>query len=117
MVLLAFFLAGCASQPQGGLDGMVSFEQKRVAKAGDLVFVEYTGLLEDGTVFDTSVGGAPFEFVLGSGSVLKLFDKGIQGMAVGGEKEIVIPAGQGYNSGPLAGKKMIFRVKLVRIGE
>ena len=85
------------------------------AENGDTVDVHYTGSLEDGTIFDSSAGKSPLRFTLGSGQVLEHFNDGIIGMKVGETKEIIIPAGEGYNAGPLAGKKMIFEVELVKI--
>ena len=53
------------------------------AKSGDLVKVHYTGTFGDGTVFDTSEGGDPLEFILGSGQVIPGFDQAIEGMKLG----------------------------------
>jgi FKBP-type peptidyl-prolyl cis-trans isomerase len=86
------------------------------AKSGDMVSVDYTGILEDGKQFDTSIGKEPLQFMIGAGQMLKGFEQGIIGMEEGTEKEIVIPAGEGYDKGELAGKKLIFKVKLVKIG-
>jgi FKBP-type peptidyl-prolyl cis-trans isomerase len=86
------------------------------AKKGDMVTVDYTGTLEDGTSFDTSVGKEPLQFMIGSGQLLSGFENGIIGMEEGKEKEIIIPSGEGYDSGELAGKKLIFKVKLIKIG-
>ncbi|MEK6923418.1 MAG: FKBP-type peptidyl-prolyl cis-trans isomerase [Nanoarchaeota archaeon] len=88
---------------------------ENIAQDGDTVDVHYTGSLEDGTIFDSSAGREPLKFTLGSGQVLEHFNDGIIGMKEGETKEIVIPAGEGYNAGPLAGKKMIFEVELVKI--
>src|SRR5689334_3532644 len=52
-----------------------------VAAAGDIVTVHYTGRLQDGTVFDTSVGGDPIRFTLGKGEVIPGWDQGLIGMA------------------------------------
>jgi peptidylprolyl isomerase len=87
-----------------------------VAKKSDMVTVDYTGKLEDGSVFDSSIGKKPLQFMIGIGKFLKLFEEGIIGMSEGSEKEITIPAGQGYDKGKLAGKKLIFKVKLIKIG-
>jgi peptidylprolyl isomerase len=86
------------------------------AKKGDMVTVHYTGKLEDGSVFDSSEGKDPLQFMLGAGQMLLGFEQGITGMTEGEEKEIIIPAGSGYDKGELAGKKLIFDVKLVKIG-
>jgi peptidylprolyl isomerase len=86
------------------------------AKKSDMVTVHYTGKLEDGKVFDSSEGKDPLQFMIGIGKFLELFETGIIGMEEGEEKEIVIPSGQGYNKGELAGKKLIFKVKLIKIG-
>jgi len=88
----------------------------KLAKSGDMVTVHYTGRLEDGTVFDTSEGKDPLEFVIGIGQFLKGFEQGIIGMQEGTEKEIVIPEGEGYSKGELAGKKLLFKARLVKIG-
>ncbi len=61
------------------------------AKIGDKVKIEYTGTLDDGTVFDsTSEHDAPLEFEIGSGQVIKGFDDAIIGMKEGEEKQISI---------------------------
>ena len=51
------------------------------AKSGDTVKVHYHGKLTDGTTFDSSEGRDPLEFKVGSGSVIKGFDEGVEGMA------------------------------------
>lgn len=50
---------------------------------GDLVAVDYTGTLDDGEEFDSSVGREPLEFVLGTGQVIAGFDDAVRGMSVG----------------------------------
>ena len=68
-----------------------------VIKKGDKVKVEYTGSLEDGTVFDSSKNhDAPLEFVVGSGQLIKGFDDAVIGMKVGDEKEISLPPEEAY---------------------
>jgi FKBP-type peptidyl-prolyl cis-trans isomerase len=86
------------------------------AKSGDMVSVDYTGTLEGGKEFDSSAGKEPLQFMIGAGQMLKGFEQGIIGMEEGSEKEIIIPAGEGYDKGELAGQKLIFKVKLVKIG-
>src|SRR4051812_45141849 len=67
-----------------------------VAAAGDMVRVNYTGKLQDGTVFDTSVGKAPIEFPLGQGFVIAGWDQGLVGMKVGGKRLLIIPSSLAY---------------------
>lgn len=70
-----------------------------VATPGELVRVHYTGWLEDGTKFDSSVDrNQPFEFPLGAGYVIQGWDKGVDGMRVGGIRRLFIPAQYGYGS-------------------
>ena len=66
------------------------------AKKGSVVKVHYTGKFEDGTVFDTSVGREPLEFVVGSREVILGFDEAIEGMSPGGSKAVNISSEKGY---------------------
>jgi peptidylprolyl isomerase len=66
------------------------------AKANDRVKVHYKGFLRDGTVFDSSLGKEPFVFVIGEGSVIPGFEKGIVGMCAGDTKTITLPPEEGY---------------------
>ncbi|MCX5717615.1 MAG: peptidylprolyl isomerase [Nitrospirae bacterium] len=65
-------------------------------KEGDTISIHYTGKLEDGTIFDSSEGGAPLEFKVGGGAVLKGLEAGVIGMEAGDERTIRIPAEEGY---------------------
>ena len=66
------------------------------AKRGDNVKVHYTGKLADGTVFDSSDGGDPLEFAIGSGQVIQGFDEGVVGIKVGESKVLDIPVAKAY---------------------
>ena len=63
---------------------------------GHKVKVEYTGKLDDGTVFDSSKGKDPLEFVAGSGQVIKGFDEAVMGMNVGEEKSVSLEPKNAY---------------------
>ena len=71
-------------------------EPDMTAQAGDTVRVDYTGILEDGTEFDSSFGREPLEFTVGDGSMIPGFDQAVVGMAVGESKKVVIPADDAY---------------------
>jgi len=66
-------------------------------KNGDKVKVEYTGKLEDGTIFDSSEKqGAPLEFTVGQGQLIKGFEQAVVGMQIGEEKQITLAPEEAY---------------------
>lgn len=92
-----------------------------VAVAGKSVSVHYTGWLENGKKFDSSVDrGQPFSFPLGAGRVIKGWDEGVQGMKVGGKRKLTIPSDLGYGSRGAGGvippnATLIFDVELLGV--
>jgi peptidylprolyl isomerase len=91
------------------------------ARAGDTISVHYTGWLEDGTQFDSSLDkGEPIEFVLGKGQVIAGWEQGLIGMKVGGLRKLTIPPDLGYGA---KGKRkyippnaaLIFEVELLEV--
>ena len=66
------------------------------ATTGQKVKVHYTGKLDDGTVFDSSVGKDPLTFTLGSGEVIAGFNNGVLGLTVNESKTVTIPATEAY---------------------
>lgn len=62
----------------------------RQAEKGNTVKVHYTGMLEDGTVFDTSMNREALEVTLGSGTVIRGFEDALMGMSVGEMKKFKI---------------------------
>ena len=86
------------------------------------ITVNYTGKLEDGSIFDSSLkkGRSPFTFTLGVGSVIKGWDLGVKGMKVGGKRKLTIPPELGYgNQGAGSvippGAKLIFEIDLLGV--
>jgi peptidylprolyl isomerase len=65
-------------------------------KQGDTVQVTYTGKLQDGTIFDSSVGRSPIQFTLGKGKLIEGFEKAVIGMNAGEKKTVVIPSAEAY---------------------
>ena len=91
------------------------------AVAGQTATVHYTGWLENGNKFDSSVDrGQPFSFPLGAGRVIKGWDEGVVGMKVGGKRKLTIPASLGYGTRGVGGvippnATLIFDVELLEI--
>jgi FKBP-type peptidyl-prolyl cis-trans isomerase len=90
------------------------------AVPGKLISVHYTGTLEDGNKFDSSLDrGTPFEFVLGAGQVIKGWDEGFDGMKVGGKRRLVIPPEMGYGDADMGAippnSTLIFDVELLDV--
>ncbi|SCZ89361.1 BZ3500_MvSof-1268-A1-R1_Chr9g10381 [Microbotryum saponariae] len=90
-----------------------------VAKNGKKVGMRYIGKLENGKIFDSNTKGTPLVFTLGRGEVIKGWEQGVLGMAVGGERKLVIPAALAYGKKGTQGipgnATLIFDVKLVSV--
>src|SRR5262245_45579481 len=91
------------------------------AAAGQTVTVDYTGWLENGKKFDSSVDrGQPFSFPLGAGRVIKGWDEGVKGMKVGGKRKLTIPSMLGYGAQGAGGvippnSTLIFDIELLSV--
>lgn len=88
---------------------------------GKTVTVNYTGKLENGEQFDTSIGRAPFSFPLGAGRVIKGWDEGVAGMKVGGQRKLTIPPELAYGTRGAGNvippnATLIFDVELLKVG-
>lgn len=104
-LLLVSTILGSGCMDNGSKGG-----NSRIVKTGDTIQVDYTGKLENGTIFDTSredvakqagfyVNGkkyVPLTFVVGSSQVIQGFDEGVIGMKVGEEKTLKIPPEKAY---------------------
>jgi len=99
---------------------------------GDTVRIHYVGKFEDGSIFDTSLRDvakeagiydsrreySPLEFVVGSGKVIKGIDEAVVGMKEGEIREVTVPPEKAYGKQgehPMAGKTLIFKIKVVEI--
>jgi peptidylprolyl isomerase len=96
-----------------------------LASKGMVVYVRYRGELPDGFVFDTNrrPNQDLLSFTIGDGSVVKGFDRGIEGMRVGGRRKIYVPADMGYGPDPRPGSRipkncpLIFYVDLMFVSK
>ncbi|MEY2671948.1 MAG: hypothetical protein RL687_365 [Candidatus Parcubacteria bacterium] len=98
---------------------------EKIAKNGDVLVMNYTGSLVDGTVFDSNVDPKfghvqPFEFKLGAGMVIAGWDEGLVGMKVGEKKTLTIAPEKAYGTNGVPGvippnSTLVFEVELVNI--
>jgi len=70
--------------------------EKTTVEKGDIVKVEYTGTLRDGTIFDKSKEGEPLKFTVGSGQIIPGFEKAVEGMKLNEEKKVTIKPEDAY---------------------
>ncbi|MEK7109281.1 MAG: FKBP-type peptidyl-prolyl cis-trans isomerase [Patescibacteria group bacterium] len=130
LVVVGFFIGGnffSSAMPQQSADtpaGVVVQDQiigqGAEARAGDTVVVNYTGKLQDGTVFDTTVGRGPLRpFILGAGQVIPGWDQGLVGMKAGGTRTLIIPPEMAYGAqgiGPIPpNATLTFEVELLSV--
>jgi peptidylprolyl isomerase len=88
IITSTLLFAGCG----GG-----SSDDDQAAKDGDIVSVQYTGTLEDGTQFDSSYDrGEPLTFTLGNGEMIPGFENAIRGMKIGEVKTVTLPPEEAY---------------------
>ena len=70
-----------------------------IVQSGDAITVDYTGTLEDGTKFDSSLDrGEPYTFTIGQGAVIPGWEQGLLGMKVGEKRKLTVPADLGYGA-------------------
>lgn len=128
-LLLAFALCMSTAVAAGGLiktDTVIG--KGKEAVPGAMVQVNYSGWLYDakaadkhGAKFDSSIGRGPFSFPLGAGRVIKGWDQGVAGMAIGEVRKLTIPPGMGYGARGFPpvippNSTLVFEVELLGLG-
>ena len=115
-------LAAVPAMPEVKIDEIATGEGEP-AVAFSVIDVHYTGRLQDGTVFDSSVErGEPIRFTLGAGQVIPGWEMGIQGMLPGGKRKLTIPPELAYGARGAGGvippnATLVFDVELVAVVE
>ena len=106
--------------PDGLKVATVREGQGQPLTAGTRIKVLYTGWLENGQKFDSSLDhGKPFEFTLGAGRVIKGWEEGLAGMRPGERRQLVIPAPLAYGNRQMGeippGSTLVFNVEAVAL--
>ena len=103
-MIVMILIAGC-SKDKEAMNGELIIEDLKVGEGSEvvkynIVTVNYTGWLTDGTKFDSSLnpGRSPFRFTVGGGQVIKGWDEGLIGMKAGGKRKLTIPPSMGYGN-------------------
>ena len=105
ITMAIILLVGGCSKDDKNMSGELIIEDIIVGQGAEavkysIITVNYTGWLEDGTKFDSSLnpGREPLRFTLGAGQMIQGFDQGIVGMKVGCKRKLTIPPNLGYGS-------------------
>jgi FKBP-type peptidyl-prolyl cis-trans isomerase len=90
-------------------------------KSGDQIVVNYVGMLEDGTIFDSSIERKQtFSFTVGANSVIQGWEIGVIGMKIGETRKLTIPPQLAYGEKGVSGvippnSNLIFEINLLKI--
>ena len=125
VVIVMILIAGC-SKDKEAMNGELIIEDLKVGEGSEvvkynIVTVNYTGWLTDGTKFDSSLnpGRSPFRFTVGGGQVIKGWDEGLIGMKAGGKRKLTIPPSMGYGNQDMGvippNSTLIFEIDLLII--
>ena len=125
-VMIAMVLIAGCSKDKEVMDGELIIEDLKVGEGTavaqyNIVTVNYTGWLTDGTKFDSSLnpGRTPFRFTVGGGQVIKGWDEGLIGMKVGGKRKLTITPNMGYGSQDMgvipSNSTLVFEIDLLII--
>ena len=127
LIFIFFFLNvfGCIGEEDEKLKELIVEDliigSGKEAKPDSEIKVDYTGWLEDGTEFDSSLkeGRTPLSITLGIGQVIQGWDQGVPGMKVGGERRLTIPPHLGYGNRSVGSippnSTLIFEVNLLEV--
>ena len=124
-MIVMILIAGC-SKDKEAMNGELIIEDLKVGEGSEvvkynIVTVNYTGWLTDGTKFDSSLnpGRSPFRFTVGGGQVIKGWDEGLIGMKAGGKRKLTIPPSMGYGNQDMGvippNSTLIFEIDLLII--
>ena len=125
VMIVMILIAGC-SKDKEVMNGELIIEDLKVGEGSEvvkynIVTVNYTGWLTDGTKFDSSLnpGRSPFRFTVGGGQVIKGWDEGLIGMKVGGKRKLTIPPSMGYGNQDMgvipSNSTLVFEIDLLII--
>ncbi len=125
LIIIALIILGCQKERttmENGLMVEILDEGEGIAaEKFSIVTVQYTGKLEDGSVFDSSLkpGKDPFRFTLGAKQVIEGWDQGLMGMKVGEKRKLTIPPELGYGSRDMgvipSNSTLIFEIELLEV--
>ncbi len=127
LIFIFFFLNvfGCIVEEDEKLKELIVEDliigSGKEAKPDSEIKVDYTGWLEDGTEFDSSLkeGRTPLSITLGIGQVIQGWDQGVPGMKVGGKRRLTIPPHLGYGNRSVGSippnSTLIFEVNLLEV--